>query len=97
MLVYVLFWCFAPFCLDSVVSGESVFAGEEFEEFQGQQGKSHRFPNNPLSMLILFKAIVFIQLLHLFLNVIGWNQPILCYSLFCSCLSYSLIPWVIII
>ncbi len=40
MLVYVLFGDFAPFCLDSDVSGESVFAGEEFEEFQGQQGKS---------------------------------------------------------
>ena len=53
-----------------------------------------QIPNNPLSMLIPFKAIVSIQILHLFLNVIGWNQPILCYSLFCSCLPYSLIPWV---
>ena len=72
-----LFMCcfgdFALSCLDSDVSGESVFAGEDFEEFQGQQGKSHRSQNNPLSMLILFKAIVFIQLLHLFSNVIGWN------------------------
>jgi hypothetical protein len=33
---------FVLFYLDFVVSGESVFAGEEFEEFQGQQGKSHR-------------------------------------------------------
>ena len=73
MLVYVLFGDFALFCLDSDVSGESVFAGEEFEEFQGQQRQVTQIPNNPLSMLILFKAIVSIQLLHLFSNVIGWN------------------------
>jgi hypothetical protein len=33
---------FALLCLDSDIPGESDFAGEDFEEFQGQQGKSHR-------------------------------------------------------
>jgi hypothetical protein len=33
---------FVLLCLDFDVPGESDFAGEDFEEFQGQQGKSHR-------------------------------------------------------
>ena len=59
-----LFMCcfgvFCSFCLDSVVSGESVFAGEEFEEFQGQQGKSHR------SQTTLWACWSYLKLLFLF-------------------------------
>ena len=59
-----LFMCcfgdFALFCLYSVVSGESVFAEEEFEEFQGQQGKSHR------SQTTLWACWSYLKLLFLF-------------------------------
>ena len=95
-----LFMCcfgvFALFCLDSNVSGEFVFAGEEFEEFQGQQGKSHR------SQTTLWACWSYLKLLFLFNYCIyfecRWVE--LTYSLlwpFCTWLLYSLIPWVIII
>ena len=95
-----LFMCcfgdFVLFCLDSVVSGESVFAGEEFEEFQGQQGKSHR------SQTTLWACWSYLKLLFSFNYCIyfecHWVE--LTYSLlwpFCTWLLYSLIPWAIII
>ena len=33
---------FVLLCLDSNISGEFVFSGEYFEEFEGQQGKPHK-------------------------------------------------------
>jgi hypothetical protein len=38
-------YCFGDllFLSDPDVSRESEFVGEDFKEFQGQQGKSHRF------------------------------------------------------
>ena len=87
---------FVLFCLDSDVPGESEFAGEDFEEFQGQQGKSHRSQTTLWACWSYLKLCFYSTIASIF--ECHWVE--LTYSLlwpFCTWLLYSLIPWAIII
>ena len=103
-----LFMCcfgdFALFCLDSVVSGESVFAGEEFEEFQGQQGKSHRSQTtlwacwSYLKLLFLFNYCIYFRMSLGGINLFFVIALLFLITLFLDTLGYNnLTGWTLFI
>ena len=103
-----LFMCcfgvFALFCLDSDVSGESVFAGEEFEEFQGQQGKSHRSQTtlwacwSRLKLLFVFNYCIYFRMSLGGINLLFVIALLFLITLFLDTLGYyNLTSWALFI
>ena len=95
---------FALLCLDSDVPGESDFAGEDFKEFQGQQGKSHRSQTtlwacwSYLKLLFLFKYCIYFRMSLGGINLLFVIALLFLFTLFLDTLGYyNLTSWALFI
>ena len=92
------------FSLDCNVPGESKFAGEYFEEFQGQQGKSHRSQTtiwacwSRLKLLFLFNYCIYFRMSLGGINLLFDIALLFLNTLFLDTLGYyNLTSWALFI